>query len=221
MVWHYHDDDVPGPDAAVALEVNNFPSATGPVRMQHFRIDQDHSDAYAVWQQMGSPEQPAPEQYAEPGGGRQTRHAGRARKPLPFRMARRPCGLRCRARPFRSSSSIGEPPGAPQEAAGGTHLDTTTTRLADSLAPRSGERDRANDIEVNCDYDSLAPRSGERDRERGSFRPMVVAPRCAAHWEPPLPGPLLHKSVEERGKKSVAVHGRGVKDRLAPGARHK
>jgi len=64
MVWHYHDDDVPGPDAAVALEVNNFPAATGPVRMQHFRIDQDHSDAYAVWQRMGSPEQPAPEQYA-------------------------------------------------------------------------------------------------------------------------------------------------------------
>jgi xylan 1,4-beta-xylosidase len=64
LVWHYHDDDVPGPDAAVALEVNNFPAATGPVRMQHFRIDQDHSDAYAVWQQMGSPPQPAPEQYA-------------------------------------------------------------------------------------------------------------------------------------------------------------
>jgi xylan 1,4-beta-xylosidase len=64
MVWHYHDDDVPGPDAAVALEVNHFPAATGPVRMRHFRIDQDHSDAYAVWQRMGSPVQPAPEQYA-------------------------------------------------------------------------------------------------------------------------------------------------------------
>lgn len=64
MVWHYHDDDVPGPDAAVELEVNNFPAATGPGRMQHFRIDQDHSDAYAVWQRMGSPVQPALEQYA-------------------------------------------------------------------------------------------------------------------------------------------------------------
>jgi xylan 1,4-beta-xylosidase len=64
MVWHYHDDDVPGPDAAVALEVNNFPATAGPVRMQHFRIDQEHSDAYAVWQQMGNPPQPAPEQYA-------------------------------------------------------------------------------------------------------------------------------------------------------------
>jgi xylan 1,4-beta-xylosidase len=64
LVWHYHDDDVPGPDAAVALEVNHFPSTAGPVRLQHFRIDQEHSDAYALWQQMGSPAQPAPEQYA-------------------------------------------------------------------------------------------------------------------------------------------------------------
>jgi xylan 1,4-beta-xylosidase len=64
MVWHYHDDDVPGPDAAVALEVNNFPAAAGPVRMRHFRIDQEHSDAYALWQQMGRPEKPAPDQYA-------------------------------------------------------------------------------------------------------------------------------------------------------------
>ncbi len=64
MVWHYHDDDVPGPDAAVALEVIDFPATAGPVRLRHFRIDQDHSDAYALWRQMGSPDQPAPEQYA-------------------------------------------------------------------------------------------------------------------------------------------------------------
>ncbi|MGA2542731.1 MAG: beta-xylosidase [Verrucomicrobiota bacterium] len=64
MVWHYHDDDLPGPDAAVALEVNNLPATTGPVRLRHFRIDQEHSDAYALWRQAGRAEQPAPEQYA-------------------------------------------------------------------------------------------------------------------------------------------------------------
>jgi xylan 1,4-beta-xylosidase len=65
LVWHYHDDDVPGPDADVSLEVNNIPATAGPVRMRHFRIDQEHSDAYAVWRQMGSPEKPTPEQYAK------------------------------------------------------------------------------------------------------------------------------------------------------------
>jgi xylan 1,4-beta-xylosidase len=48
----------------VALEIGHLP-ATGPVTMQHFRIDKEHSDAYAVWQQMNSPAEPTPEQYAK------------------------------------------------------------------------------------------------------------------------------------------------------------
>ena len=31
LVWHYHDDDVPGPDAEVALDVSGLPAAAGPV----------------------------------------------------------------------------------------------------------------------------------------------------------------------------------------------
>jgi xylan 1,4-beta-xylosidase len=65
LVWHYHDDDMPGPDAAVALEVNHIPSAAGPVRLRHFRIDQDHSDAFALWQRMGRPEHPSQKQFAQ------------------------------------------------------------------------------------------------------------------------------------------------------------
>ena len=32
--------------------------------MEHYRIDADHSNAYTVWQQMGSPQQPTAEQHA-------------------------------------------------------------------------------------------------------------------------------------------------------------
>ncbi len=32
--------------------------------LRHFRIDQDHSNAFEAWKRMGSPMQPAPEQYA-------------------------------------------------------------------------------------------------------------------------------------------------------------
>jgi xylan 1,4-beta-xylosidase len=35
------------------------------VLLQHFRIDDTHSNAYTVWQQMGSPQHPTPEQYAQ------------------------------------------------------------------------------------------------------------------------------------------------------------
>jgi len=35
------------------------------VLVQHFRIDETHSNAYTVWKQMGSPQQPTSEQYAQ------------------------------------------------------------------------------------------------------------------------------------------------------------
>jgi xylan 1,4-beta-xylosidase len=63
LVWHYHDDDVPGPDAAVMLTLGGLPFASGDARLQHFRIDQEHSNAFSVWQRMGSPQSPTPEQY--------------------------------------------------------------------------------------------------------------------------------------------------------------
>ena len=34
------------------------------VLVEHFRIDDEHSNAYTAWKQMGSPAQPSPEQYA-------------------------------------------------------------------------------------------------------------------------------------------------------------
>ena len=64
LVWHYHDDDVPGPPAAVELSVNGLSFASGQATLQHFRIDEDHSNAFSAWQRMGSPQNPTAEQYA-------------------------------------------------------------------------------------------------------------------------------------------------------------
>jgi hypothetical protein len=64
MVWHYHDDDVSGPDAAVTLAMTGLPAGVGNATMTHYRIDQQHSNAYAEWLRMGSPIAPDPAQYA-------------------------------------------------------------------------------------------------------------------------------------------------------------
>ena len=64
MVWHYHDDDVPGPDAKVALHLAGLPAAAGAVRVAHYRIDGEHSNANAAWKKMGSPTAPNEAQYA-------------------------------------------------------------------------------------------------------------------------------------------------------------
>jgi xylan 1,4-beta-xylosidase len=65
LAWHYHDDDVPGPDAEVTIELSGLPAADGPVLLHHDRIDGQHSNAFEAWKRMGSPQQPTPDQYAE------------------------------------------------------------------------------------------------------------------------------------------------------------
>jgi len=61
MVWHYHDDDLPAPDANVSLKINGIPVEKALVH--HYRIDDTHSNAFSIWQEMGSPQQPTKEQY--------------------------------------------------------------------------------------------------------------------------------------------------------------
>jgi xylan 1,4-beta-xylosidase len=64
LVWHYHDDDVSGRDAAVELAVNGLPAGTKQARLMHFRIDATHSNAFAAWRRLGAPVAPTPAQYA-------------------------------------------------------------------------------------------------------------------------------------------------------------
>jgi xylan 1,4-beta-xylosidase len=62
LAWHYHDDDVPGPVAAVELTVQGLDKAVKQPRLTHYRIDGEHGNAYTAWQQMGSPKEPSAEQ---------------------------------------------------------------------------------------------------------------------------------------------------------------
>ncbi len=65
MVWNYHDDDLAAPVAEVRLAVAGLPASVKKVLLEHYRIDEIHSNAYTVWKKMGSPHAPTPEQYAE------------------------------------------------------------------------------------------------------------------------------------------------------------
>jgi xylan 1,4-beta-xylosidase len=62
LAWHYHDDHVPGPTADVTLALTGLPVQAGRPRLQHFRIDDDHSNAFTAWQKMGSPSRPSADQ---------------------------------------------------------------------------------------------------------------------------------------------------------------
>lgn len=62
LVWNYHDDDLPAPASEVTLAIEGLPN--GRPTVTHYRVDQDHSNAYTVWKTMGSPPHPSPSQRA-------------------------------------------------------------------------------------------------------------------------------------------------------------
>ena len=65
MAWNYHDDDVPAPAADVQVTVTEIPAGVKKVLLEHYRIDETHSNSYTAWKNMGSPQAPTPAQYAE------------------------------------------------------------------------------------------------------------------------------------------------------------
>jgi xylan 1,4-beta-xylosidase len=65
LMWHYHDDDLPGPDAAIKLTIGGLPRDSGKARVTQYRIDANHSNAFTAWKRMGSPASPSAKQYAQ------------------------------------------------------------------------------------------------------------------------------------------------------------
>lgn len=65
MVWHYHDDDLPGPEAEVSMHFDSIPWPNSLVKIAHYRIDTEHSNAYEAWKRMGSPAAPDTAQLAQ------------------------------------------------------------------------------------------------------------------------------------------------------------
>jgi xylan 1,4-beta-xylosidase len=67
LVWHYHDDEVAGPDAAVELALSGLPAAAtaAGAKVTHYRIDDAHSNAFTAWKKMGSPPGPNVAQYKQ------------------------------------------------------------------------------------------------------------------------------------------------------------
>ena len=65
MIWNYHDDDVPGPNAPIVLSVQGLPANAPRVLVTHYRIDANHSNAYSVWKSLGSPQRPTTDQQGQ------------------------------------------------------------------------------------------------------------------------------------------------------------
>ncbi len=65
LVWNYSDEDADVAGAPVDVGITGLPSAQKSVLVQHFRLDGSHSNAFAEWKALGSPQNPSPEQYSK------------------------------------------------------------------------------------------------------------------------------------------------------------
>jgi len=65
LVWNYHDVNQPAPATPTTVTVRGIPKGIERVLLEHYRIDDTHSNAYTVWQKMGSPQHPTAQQYVE------------------------------------------------------------------------------------------------------------------------------------------------------------
>jgi xylan 1,4-beta-xylosidase len=63
LIWNYHDDDLPAADSPIDLSITGIPLDASKVLVEQFRIDGNHSNSYAAWQRIGSPQKPTPEEY--------------------------------------------------------------------------------------------------------------------------------------------------------------
>lgn len=63
LLWNYHDEDLPAPPSPIDLTITGLPSTATRGLLEHFRIDARHSNSFAVWSQMGSPQTPSAEEY--------------------------------------------------------------------------------------------------------------------------------------------------------------
>jgi xylan 1,4-beta-xylosidase len=55
LLWNYHDNDLPAAGSEVEVTIAGIPSGAKRVLLEHYRIDDTHSNSYSVWKAMCSP----------------------------------------------------------------------------------------------------------------------------------------------------------------------
>ena len=63
MLWNYHDDDSRKNNVAVNLLLQNIHANKATI--SEYRVDENNSNSYTVWKQMGSPQQVSADQFNE------------------------------------------------------------------------------------------------------------------------------------------------------------
>jgi xylan 1,4-beta-xylosidase len=61
LLWNYHDDMVEATPALVELTIKSPRNGSTRAHITHYRIDDNHSNAYTRWLELNSPQKPSPD----------------------------------------------------------------------------------------------------------------------------------------------------------------
>lgn len=64
LVWNYNDIDGTSEAVPTKVTIAGIPPTVRRVLLEHYRLDDTHSNSYTVWKSMGSPQHPTTAQYA-------------------------------------------------------------------------------------------------------------------------------------------------------------
>jgi xylan 1,4-beta-xylosidase len=59
LLWNYHDDMVKAAPASIELTIKAPENTSKRARITHYRIDDNHSNAYTRWLELNSPQKPS------------------------------------------------------------------------------------------------------------------------------------------------------------------
>jgi len=58
LVWNYNDEAISDDTVPIDLSIDGLSGSPSKALLQHYRIDNQHSDSYTAWQGMGAPQNP-------------------------------------------------------------------------------------------------------------------------------------------------------------------
>ena len=63
LIWSYDDYSNQSVPVEIRLRIEGLPQGVSRMSLEHWGVDRDHSNAYTVWQTMGSPPGPSASEY--------------------------------------------------------------------------------------------------------------------------------------------------------------
>jgi len=62
IIWNFDESNINVENKRISLQINDLPFSSDSISLKKYQIDSQNSNAYAKWKELGSPQDPTPEE---------------------------------------------------------------------------------------------------------------------------------------------------------------